>query len=88
MPGECCPGKSVSKRLTVGGQEVGISELDAIMRKALELGRASDDEIRRLILKELKIHNYVPSAAELDYLEAMWRAFKKLRDEKKHQRRE
>jgi len=36
-----------------------------------------------LILKELKIYNYVPSAAERDYLEAMWRALKKLRDEKK-----
>lgn len=67
----------------VGSQEVGISEFDAIMRRALELGHAPEDEIKRFILKELKIYNYVPSAAERDYLEAMWQAFKKLKDERK-----
>jgi len=73
----------VSKRLTVEGQEIGISEYDTIMRKALELDHALDDEIRRAILKELKIYNYVPSTVEQDYLEAMWQAFRKLRDERK-----
>ena len=72
----------MSKRLTVGGQEIGISEYDAIMRKALELKDASDDEIRRIILRELKIYNYIPSSVEQDYLEAMWRAFEKIRDER------
>jgi hypothetical protein len=73
----------VSKRLTVGGQEIGISEYDAIMRKAMELEQASDNDIKRVILRELKIFNYVPSTVEKDYLEAMWQAFKKMRDERK-----
>lgn len=73
----------MSKRLTVGGQEIGISEYDTIMRKALESEHAPDDEIKHIILRELKIYNYVPSSVEQEYLEAMWQAFKKLRDERK-----
>ena len=83
MPGECCPGKSVSKGLIVGGQEIGISEYDMIMRKALEFEHAPDDEIKRVISKELKIYNYVPSPVEQEYLEAMWQAFMKVSDERK-----
>jgi len=78
----------VSKRLTVDGQEIGISEYDAIMRKAMELEQASDDDIKRVILRELKMYNYVPSTVEQNYLEAMWQAFKKMRDERKARQRE
>jgi hypothetical protein len=73
----------VSKRLRVGGQEIGISEYDTIMRKAYELESASDDDIKRVMLRELKIYNYVPSSVEQDYLEAMWQAFKKMREERR-----
>ena len=73
----------MSRRLTVGGQEVGISEYDTIMRKALESEHAPDDEIKRIILRELKIYNYVPGSVEQEYLEAMWEAFRKMRDERK-----
>ena len=73
----------MSKRLRVGGQEIGISEYDMIMRKALELEHVPDDVIKRVILKELKIYNYVPSPVEQEYLEAMWQAFRKMRDERK-----
>lgn len=88
MPGECCPGKSVSKRLVVGGQEIGISEYDTIMNKAMELHGASDDEIKRALLRELKIYNYVPRPVEQEYLEALWEAFKKKREERKTAQRE
>lgn len=79
MPGECCPGKSVSKRLRVGGQEIGISEYDTIMRKALELGNASEEELKAVLLRELKIYNYVPRGMEKEYVEALWKAFNELR---------
>jgi len=78
----------VSKRLTVGGQEIGISEYDTIMRKAMEVEQASDDDIKCVILRELKIYNYVPSTVEQDYLGAMWQAFKRMRDERKARREE
>ena len=78
----------MSKRLTVGGQEIGISEYDTIMRKAMEVEQASDGDIKCVILRELKIYNYVPSTVEQDYLEAMWQAFKRMRDERKARREE
>jgi len=67
----------------VGGQEIGISEYDAIIRMAMELEHASDDDIKLAIMRDLKIYNYIPSTVEQDYLEAMWQAFKKMRDERK-----
>lgn len=73
----------MSKRLNIGGHEIGISEYDLIMRKALELEHAPEDEIKRVILRELKIYNYVPSSVEQEYLEAMWQAFRKIIEERK-----
>lgn len=88
MPGECCPEKPVSKRLTVGGIQVGISEYDTIIQKALELENAPEDEIKRILLKELKIFNYVPASAEQDYLDAMWQEYKNTRNEREARKQE
>ncbi|UCE80802.1 MAG: hypothetical protein JSV94_06600 [Methanobacteriota archaeon] len=58
------------------------------MQKALELENAPDDEIKRLLLKELKIFNYVPASAEQDYLNAMWQGYKNIRNERKARKQE
>lgn len=78
MIGEpCCPGKSVVKKISVGGQMIGISFLDRIIAHALELKDLPEDEQRSRMLKELKVYNYVPSSAEDDYLEAVWAEYLK-----------
>ncbi|MDD1773852.1 MAG: 4Fe-4S binding protein [Methanomassiliicoccales archaeon] len=82
MPGECCPGKSVSKRLVVDGQEVGISGLDEIVQKGLECLDRPDIEQRDVLLRELKARNYVPESVEGSYLEAVWVYFKEQRARK------
>jgi len=82
MPGECCPGKSVSKKLFVEGQEVGISGLDEIVAKGLESTDRPDAEQREILLKELKARNYVPAPVEQSYLEAVWVHFKEQRAKK------
>jgi len=82
MPGECCPGKSVSKRLVVDGQEVGISGLDEIVAKGLENLDKSDGKQREILLTELKARNYVPETVERGYLEAVWVHFKAERAKK------
>ncbi|UCE91093.1 MAG: hypothetical protein JSV90_06635 [Methanobacteriota archaeon] len=58
------------------------------MQKALELENASDDEIKHLLLKELKIFNYVPASAEQDYLDAMWQEYKNIRNERMARKQE
>lgn len=79
MAGPCCPGKPVSKRLTVGGQEVGIACFDEIMAKGMEHIDGTDREQRSALLKELKARNDVPESVEKQYLDAVWAEFRQLR---------
>ncbi len=78
--GPCCPGKSATRRITVGGQQIGIAFLDEILEKALSSEEASEVELKSLLLRELKVYNYVPSSVEDEYLKAIWEEFVKERD--------
>lgn len=73
--GPCCPGKTTTKEIRVGSQSVGISELDLILAKALENEGASDADIKRILMKELKAHNYVPGPVQDDYSKGIWEAY-------------
>ena len=79
MCGPCCPGKPNTKRLKIGAQEIGIAGLDEIMAKGLEHLDDTDKIQREVILKELKVQNYVPESVEKDYLDAVWAEFKQIR---------
>ena len=74
--------------MRVGDQEIGISGYDTIMRKAQELEGASDDEVKSIILRELKIFNYIPRPIETEYLDAMWREFRKMKEERRRLRQQ
>jgi hypothetical protein len=82
VPGQCCPGRVATRRISVGGQEVGISGYEEIIGKALSAEGATDEELKQLLLKELKIHNYVPGPVEGEYLEGIWREFVKERSKR------
>jgi NAD-dependent dihydropyrimidine dehydrogenase PreA subunit len=79
MAGPCCAGKPVSKRVKIGDQEVGIAGFDEIMAKGMEKINGTDLEQKAALLKELKVHNYVPDSAEKQYIDAVWEEFKQLR---------
>jgi len=74
MYGPCCPGKPVVKRIRVGNQEVGIAELDRVLDRALVMTSDSEADLRRMMVKELRIFNYIPSEAEAEYSDALWHA--------------
>jgi NAD-dependent dihydropyrimidine dehydrogenase PreA subunit len=82
MCGPCCPGKPNTKRLNIGGQEIGIAGFDEIMARGLEHLDSTDKVQRDVILQELKVHNYVPEPVEKDYLDAVWAEFKQIRAKK------
>ena len=63
----------------VGGQQVGIAFLDQIIEKALASECASEDELKAILLRELKVFNYVPPSAEDEYLHGIWVEFVKER---------
>jgi hypothetical protein len=77
--GPCCPGKTTTKRITVGGQQIGIAQLDQIIEKALSSEGVSDAELKMTLLRELKIFNYVPPSVEGEYLDGIWDEFQKER---------
>ena len=77
--GTCCPGKSDTKRIVVGGQQIGISFFDQIIEKALASGDVPEEELKSMLLRELKIYNYVPSSAEDEYLVGIWAEYVKER---------
>jgi hypothetical protein len=70
-----CSGNSTARNLRIGGQNVGIAEIDKILRKTLECPKASDKELKGVLLKELKQYNYVPSSMENEYIEALWQEY-------------
>ena len=70
-----CSGDTTSRNLRIGGQNVGIAEIDKILRKTLEYPKASDKEIKAVLLNELKQYNYVPSSMEQEYIEALWKEY-------------
>jgi len=70
MPGACCPGKTDTKILSIGGQQIGIAHLDEIIEKALQMKDASDQELKILLISQIKIYNYIPPTVEKEYAEA------------------
>lgn len=62
---------------------MGIAGFDEIMAKGLEALERSDEEQRQVILDELRRRNYVPGAAEDQYLTAVWVEFRRLRAKKR-----
>lgn len=79
MCGPCCPGKPNVKHLRVGDQSIGISGFEEIMAEGLAHLDETDEQQKRILLDELKKHNYVPPNLEEQYLDAVWAEFKPLR---------
>ena len=76
----CCPeaAASMAKRLTFpDGIQVGISNLEDILKDVADLRLADDEAIEKELLSRVKIHNYVPPPAEPDYCQALFGEYKK-----------
>jgi hypothetical protein len=80
MPETCCSGKKGTKVIRVAGQDIGISGLDSIIEEVIDAPAMSEDSVRRMLLQKLKAINYVPKAAEDDYVEALLLELKRRRN--------
>jgi hypothetical protein len=76
----CCPGRTVTKRMTIGGREVGIAGLDEILEVGFSMGLSPEKAVREAMMRELKRNNYVPKGAEAEYEEGVWAAFAEVRE--------
>jgi hypothetical protein len=80
MTGEkpCCPAaaaRMIRKLALPGGFEVGISNLESILKEVADLKLVNDETIKKELLKRVKIYNYVALGAEADYSEALLKAY-------------
>lgn len=79
----CGSGKKTPDRLRIGGQEVGILELDSVLKAAIDAPGSSDEEIEAILMRELKRYNYVPASMEREYREALWKEHLKRKERSK-----
>jgi len=76
----CCPGRTVTKRISIGGREIGITGLDDVLDAGFRLGLSHETAIRDAMMRELRERNYVPRGAEKEYEDGIWAAFSEVRD--------
>jgi len=78
-----CYKKPPPTSLQVGGTEVGIAGLDEIMEVALQRMDLPDDEVKEILMSELRARNYVPSSVRDEYRRVLWAEYKKLRGQRR-----
>jgi len=76
----CCAAAAARmvKKLTLpNGIQVGIVNLESILKEVADLKLAADDAVKKELLKRVKIYNYVAPAADNDYSEALLKEYKR-----------
>lgn len=77
----CCPAgtaRKMKKLVLPGGSQVGIVNLEGILRDVADLKIADYEVIRRELLQRVKIYNYVAAVMDDDYSKALLDEYKKL----------
>ena len=75
----CCPAAAARmvKKLTLpDGSQVGIVNLENILKEVADLKLAEDEAIKKELLQRVKIYNYVAPGAEADYSKALLKEYK------------
>ena len=69
----CCSAAAKRKivQLMIGDHPVGLSHLDETMTLVRAMDLRNDDEIGEALIRQVRIHNYVPASAIPDYLNAL-----------------
>jgi hypothetical protein len=77
----CCSAAAarMMKRLTIaGGSEVGIVNLEGILKEVAAMKLADDSAVKQELLRRVRIYNYVPSSADSEYSEALLREYREV----------
>jgi hypothetical protein len=74
----CCAAAAARmiKKVVLPGGEVGIVNLESILKEVADMKLVDDETIKRELLKRVKIYNYVAPAAETDYSKALLKEYK------------
>lgn len=69
----CCQRDAIRriKQITVNGEPTAIVMLDEIIAEVKGMQFISEQEVRNLLMKKVRIYNYIPLAAEEMYSKAI-----------------
>lgn len=76
----CCAAavvKKIRKLKLLSGSQVGIVNLENVLKEIAGLKLLDDEAIKRELLKKVKIYNYVAPAVQDDYVEALFREYER-----------
>jgi len=69
-------GKVTTRKIEIGGTEIGINKLDDIIAEVRALGLGDEGAIAEALLRAARKHNYVPTKRSAEYGEALLRAYR------------
>ena len=75
----CCAAAATAKvkHLMVGGNSIGIANLDNILKSAEAVAPEGEKAVRSELLRLVKVFNYVPRPAEKAYEDALYAEYLK-----------
>ncbi len=75
----CCPADALRrvKMIPVNGIPTGITMLDEIIDEVQEMKLTSEQQIKEILLKKVKIYNYISKGAEEMYAKALMAEYTK-----------
>ena len=70
----CCAAAAAAqlRYLTVGGHRIAIAQLDEILEKGKGAESGGESAVRKELVRQVKIYNYVPPPADKDYEDALF----------------
>ncbi|OGN91745.1 MAG: hypothetical protein A2Z75_07425 [Chloroflexi bacterium RBG_13_50_10] len=76
----CCPAAAarMTKKLPLPGGEVGIVNLEDILKEVGPMKLTDKEAIKKELLQRVKIYNYVAPGAESDYSKALLNEYERL----------
>lgn len=75
----CCAAAAARmiKKLALPSGEVGIVNLEGILKEVADLKLVDNEAIKKELLQRVKIYNYVAPSAEADYSKALLKEYKR-----------
>jgi len=75
----CCAAAAARmiKKLVLPGGEVGVVNLESILKEVADLKLADDNAIKKELLNRVKIYNYVAPSVDDEYSEALLEEYKR-----------
>lgn len=73
----CCQQDTIQqiRMVTINGIPTGITMLDEVISEVKEMSLPSDQLIREMLLKKVKVHNYIPKTVEEAYIKAIFAVY-------------